>query len=87
MARSGNLVSHNLLAGSREQGAGSREQGARARGENLKQVFPLVPHSPCPLPYSLFPIPNGSLICVYARTTFLMISRPTSPAKVMIDSG
>jgi hypothetical protein len=33
---------------------GNREQGDKGtRGENLKQVFPLVPNSPCPQ----FPIP------------------------------
>jgi hypothetical protein len=55
-------------------GEWGREQGARGtRGENLKQVFPLVPNSPCPqvlfpmpnalfpMPYSQCPIPNDSV--------------------------
>jgi hypothetical protein len=43
---------HNLKFGSGEWGA---EGDKGTRGENLKQVFPLVPNSPCPL--VLFPIP------------------------------
>ncbi|RCJ17681.1 hypothetical protein A6V25_29080 [Nostoc sp. ATCC 53789] len=43
--------------------AGGRGQGGRGQGdkgkrtEDLKQVFPLVPNSPCP--QVLFPIPNA----------------------------
>ncbi|MEA5627077.1 amylo-alpha-1,6-glucosidase [Nostoc sp. UHCC 0251] len=55
------------LVGSREQGAGeageagevgeTRGQGDKGtRDENLKQVFPLVPNSPCP--QVLLPMPN-----------------------------
>ncbi|MBD2511069.1 hypothetical protein H6G91_28085 [Nostoc muscorum FACHB-395] len=50
--------------GGGEQGSrGAGEQGSRGagdlgtRGENLKQVFPLIPKSPCP--QVLFPIPNS----------------------------
>ncbi|MCC5641729.1 glycogen debranching enzyme N-terminal domain-containing protein [Nostoc sp. CHAB 5824] len=58
-------------AGSGEQGAGgageTRGQGDKGtRGENLKQVFPLVPNSPCP--QVLLPMPNAPCPMLHAQS-------------------
>ncbi|MBD2522031.1 hypothetical protein [Nostoc sp. FACHB-133] len=59
LAIQGTRGAEGMGAGGRGQGVGeTRGQGDKGtRGENLKQVFPLVPNSPCP--QVLFPMPNA----------------------------
>ncbi len=76
--------------GGQEGQGGQGGQGDKGdKGELLSKFLPCLPPLPClfPMPYTLCPITNDSTVCVYARTTFLIISRPTSLPKVMIDSG
>jgi hypothetical protein len=39
---------------------GQGDKGTRA--ENLKQVFPLVPNSPCPLAHAPCPMPHAQCL-------------------------